>query len=367
MSAVQDWSDLGERVRESRLAVGLTQAQLAARIGLERSMLAKVERGDRRLDALELYRLADALGLPIAHFVLEAPAALVSQRTLLTEDTDTPATRSGYLLQALLQEWLRDVEQLVALDVLQVKPIYRAVARDIGAAVEVAHEVRGRLGVSPTEPLGAMASVCDQLGLLVLPVSADGDGASVLGASGAVAVVSTKGDPGRRRATAAHELGHQVLGDEYSTDVGVHASRDDRERIVDSFAAELLVPTAALEVRVHSGFSADELRATLVDAAATFRASWTLVLRQAYRCRLLDDSQVRHWSSQKPTRAELLECTGMEPQPDMGLGTVPPSFSRAVLTAYRQSRISTARAIELLRDSIGEADLPPRRSGAETR
>jgi hypothetical protein len=50
----------------------------------------------------------------------------------------------------------------------------------------------------------------------------------------AVAVVSRRGDPGRRRATAAHELGHLVIGDEYSSDLGVHASRGDREALLPS-------------------------------------------------------------------------------------------------------------------------------------
>jgi len=62
----------------------------------------------------------------------------------------------------------------------------------------------------------------------------------------AVAVVSRRGDPGRRRATAAHELGHLVIGDEYSSDLGVHASRGDREALLDTFAAELLLPSQVL-------------------------------------------------------------------------------------------------------------------------
>ncbi|MEU7616087.1 ImmA/IrrE family metallo-endopeptidase [Micromonospora rifamycinica] len=44
-------------------------------------------------------------------------------------------------------------------------------------------------------------------------------------------MVSTQGDPGRRRATAAHELGHLIIGDEYSTDLGVSTSRAAREAV----------------------------------------------------------------------------------------------------------------------------------------
>ncbi|WP_372511785.1 ImmA/IrrE family metallo-endopeptidase [Carbonactinospora thermoautotrophica] len=49
--------------------------------------------------------------------------------------------------------------------------------------------------------------------------------------------------------TAAHELGHFVLGDEYSNDVGIHASRQDREQVVEAFAAELLLPVDVFRSR----------------------------------------------------------------------------------------------------------------------
>jgi len=47
-----------------------------------------------------------------------------------------------------------------------------------------------------------------------------GDGASPVHGDIAVAVVRPMSDPGARRATAAHELGHLVIGLEYSS--GIH-------------------------------------------------------------------------------------------------------------------------------------------------
>ena len=85
----------------------------------------------------------------------------------------------------------------------------------------------------------------ERCGQYVLVIDLPGDGASLIDGDIAVAVVSAKGDPGRRRATAAHELGHLVLGDEYSSDLAVHLSRADRESMINAFAAELLLPLAA--------------------------------------------------------------------------------------------------------------------------
>ncbi|MDQ3886719.1 MAG: helix-turn-helix domain-containing protein [Actinomycetota bacterium] len=44
-----------------RLAYGLSQAQLAARLGLDRTAVVRIEAGERRVSALELGRLADVL------------------------------------------------------------------------------------------------------------------------------------------------------------------------------------------------------------------------------------------------------------------------------------------------------------------
>ena len=51
-------------------------------------------------------------------------------------------------------------------------------------------------------------------------------------------------EPGRRRWTAAHELGHHLLRDAYHSDVGVSATASERERVIDAFAGEFLLPEA---------------------------------------------------------------------------------------------------------------------------
>jgi len=55
---------LGQRIRELRLAAGLTQAELARRTGIHRPNIARVEAG-RHTPSLEtLARLATAIGVP---------------------------------------------------------------------------------------------------------------------------------------------------------------------------------------------------------------------------------------------------------------------------------------------------------------
>ena len=52
MRSGADWEDVGERMRVARLAASLTQEELSARAGLDRTMLVKIESGARRIDAI---------------------------------------------------------------------------------------------------------------------------------------------------------------------------------------------------------------------------------------------------------------------------------------------------------------------------
>lgn len=74
-----DGTKLGARIRELRLAAGLTQAELARRTGIHRPNIARVEAG-RHTPSLEtLARLAAAIGVPTASVLdVSGGAAAVS-------------------------------------------------------------------------------------------------------------------------------------------------------------------------------------------------------------------------------------------------------------------------------------------------
>jgi Zn-dependent peptidase ImmA (M78 family) len=280
---------------------------------------------------------------------------VLSRRTELAEDANADAARSAYMLEAELGSWLRDVRQLIALGVLDhARPVrYPRAVTDGVAARDAAVWLRGELGVG-NDPLGPLVQVCESVGQLLLVTDVPGEGASVLDDNLAVSVVSSRSEPGRRRSTAAHELGHLVIGDEYSADLGVHSSREDRERAVDAFAAELLLPVAA--VRETVPLTAPEgTRTALVLLAAVYRTSWSLVLRQAEQAKVIDQ---RHpFASRVPTRAELMDAAGWAPEPDLEHVRVPPSVAAAVMRAWRQGLITPARAEELTRGQISAGDL----------
>jgi transcriptional regulator with XRE-family HTH domain len=60
----------------SREAAGLTQVQVAERLGKPQSFVSKYERGERRLDFSEFVELSDVLDIDVAGFIRTYRATL---------------------------------------------------------------------------------------------------------------------------------------------------------------------------------------------------------------------------------------------------------------------------------------------------
>ena len=60
-----------ERLRSARKEAGLTQAEVAKRLGKPQSYVSKCELGERRIDPLELAAFAKVYGRSVAWFVGE--------------------------------------------------------------------------------------------------------------------------------------------------------------------------------------------------------------------------------------------------------------------------------------------------------
>lgn len=56
---------VGRRLRELRVAKGLTQAELGERLGVTQQAVANYEAGNDRLTAARLYQAAKALGVGV--------------------------------------------------------------------------------------------------------------------------------------------------------------------------------------------------------------------------------------------------------------------------------------------------------------
>ena len=66
---------LCERLRAAREYLGLSQEEVAQRIGLPRPAISQIENGNRRVDAIELATLARLYQRPASHFTGEESVA----------------------------------------------------------------------------------------------------------------------------------------------------------------------------------------------------------------------------------------------------------------------------------------------------
>lgn len=95
MSKVPDPIDLhvGARLRYRRMLLGMSQEALAARLGLTFQQIQKYEKGQNRIGASRLYRIAQTLDAPIGFFfedLPEQPGALISGAANPLEFVATP-------------------------------------------------------------------------------------------------------------------------------------------------------------------------------------------------------------------------------------------------------------------------------------
>jgi transcriptional regulator with XRE-family HTH domain len=354
MSLDTGWSAVGERIRRARVAEGLSQGKLAEKIGLDdRSVISKIERGERRVDGMELARLSSILRVPMRQF-LEDPPEVVSRRTGLVAEETTDVEKADFRVQTALVSWAHDIQQLSDLGVFEPPKllVYNGPQAHQENTREAARWLRRRLDLG-NEPIESLMRQAERAGVLLAIIRLEGDGASMPSGDHAVSVVDRGLDFGRRRSTAAHELGHMVLGDEYTSEIGVPASQSEREALIDAFASEFLLPTGVF------GSKSRPLRRTdLVEIAAKYRVSWTLAIRQAQLAEALAESDAKDWAAAVPTHAEFMDALGWVPQPDLEKMAVTPMVAHAVMQAYTRGLVTAVRAIEIMRGHIKLADLP---------
>jgi transcriptional regulator with XRE-family HTH domain len=73
---------VGKRVRHRRWLIGMTQQQLAERVGIKFQQIQKYETGANRVSASRLWDIADALEVPVSFFfegIEEAQVAAAAQ------------------------------------------------------------------------------------------------------------------------------------------------------------------------------------------------------------------------------------------------------------------------------------------------
>jgi Zn-dependent peptidase ImmA (M78 family)/transcriptional regulator with XRE-family HTH domain len=359
MADEQAWIEVGARIAASRRARGLSQEELAGKVGLDRTAITKIEVGRRHINSLELVRLGEVLDRPLESFVSEPPASIVSRRAAVAGGRNDQASDFA------IEDVARDLQVLVdvrALSPNQAKGSLRAIVPggEGWGTEDAAAKARSLIGVDAKSPIHNLASKVERVGLFPYSLalgdaSSDGSYAEIDGLG--VAVVNGEIDSGRRRSTLAHELGHHLFGDAYSVDWGTDSSAT--EQALDAFGGFLLLPRAGLGDRWQALRAEYAPRQSAIIVSAEFRVSWGSALRHLRHYDLITRDEKTLLESRSPTRADYLEC-GVRVSEELQPPYIPTGVAAAAIRAYRTHRISGERVIAMLRGQIHLDELPAR-------
>ncbi|MCJ1708429.1 ImmA/IrrE family metallo-endopeptidase [Microbacterium sp. VKM Ac-2923] len=265
----------------SRVAHGLTQAELSAASGVAQGVISKLESGNLTPDPARMSALAKALGVPVSLIdgtTMSAPHARVFHR----KQASLPAKASHKLHADMVLAHVRLSRLLRDDDLGSSIPHLPLPENGLYTPSDRAREVRKMWGLPPG-PVPSIVDLLESHGVpcLMWDVSSARVDAIASWPDDATPVIllSSRAPGDRLRFTVAHELGHAVM----------HAVPcADCERQADEFASEFLMPRKDIK---------DALVGATLPRLAALKPIWgTSIAALARRARdvgAINDSQYR--------------------------------------------------------------------------
>ena len=248
--------ELGRRLRIARASAQYTQEQAARHIGLARTTLVAIERGDRRVSPEELVSLCRFYNVEPGRLL--RPEALhtdlaVQFRSAVAHD-DTEALAVIPILQSLASRYVELETQLGR----PLEPAYPAVYHLHGGSLEeqaedLAMDLRSHLGIgnSPIPDVLALVESELRIRLFVVPLASKISGAYTWHAAlDACMLINANHARNRQHWTAAHELGHFMTNRESVEILEENTINHQREdRFANLFAESFLMPGGSVRKR----------------------------------------------------------------------------------------------------------------------
>ncbi len=385
-----DQAELGRRIRQAREACGMTQEEVAAKLGVSRPTVAQMELGNRAVSSLELDKLSYLFARDIGDFFAEEFAEDDVVRALFRSQPETAEEGFKDALRECiaLGKELTNLEELLGLDrapaTVAAYPFPAAKSKwgAIQAGAQAAREERRRLGLG-SAPVGDLVSLLEGQGVRTGMVSMPGEVSGLTIShprAGLFVVINQSHAPQRQRFSWCHEYAHVLLDRDA---VGVISRTTDRSSLVEvranSFAASFLMPEdGVLQFLAGLGKGApsriyaevfDEDGALPVDSrteagtqdiqlydvvqlAHHFRVSCLSVLYRLRNLRLVTETELERFKAQDEARdtAVVAQVLGFPQVDAIEHGA---EFTRRflglALEALRREKVSKFRFLELAR------------------
>lgn len=291
-------SELGEVLRVARRARGLTQQELAGRMGITQAALSRYENDLREPSPETVNLFASVLGL--------TPDLLLSSRRIegamavdahMRRRATAPATVWRRLEARLNMYRLHTRRLMDSVDVNAEHHVPR-IGADDATPEDAARMVRMQWRM-PIGPVHGVVRWMESAGCVVISEdfgTTRVDGMSQWIGGHAVVFINSRLPTDRQRLTVAHELGHLVLHSEYAT--------PEPEAEANAFAAEFLMPRDVIRPELRAVTIArlhDLKRVWMVSMQALIERAWHLgQLTPAARTRLYKQFSARGWRKVEP-------------------------------------------------------------------
>lgn len=244
-------SCLGENLKRLRTLRGITQEQAAQAIGVARTTLIAIEKGQRQLKEIELVELADLYREPIKS-LLTPPDKNSLRLVRYRKTARSPESQEAIDLLVSLANASRKIEQLnnhcpqpISL------PKFPIIKRDIKTQAEDAALSLRELfsvGLMPIHNIFSLLELEGGIRIFSRPIHSSISGIYLHDEElGHCILVNAKHPSTRRSFTVAHELGHAIS---LSTNIEVydkaHNDKAQEERFANHFACVFLMPARAV-------------------------------------------------------------------------------------------------------------------------
>lgn len=256
---------LGARLQEARKARHMTQHQAAESLGLARTTVVAIEKGERHVQPSELIRLANLYGRQINDLLRRQDVSqsfVVQFRAVQDRDAATKVAIATDEQEDQVVELQRLCEDYYELERLCSSPLPRRYpdAYPIGGgrpeqlAEDIASAERNRLGLGDGPVLNLREVLENDVGLRVFYMKMPSRMAGMCGYTselGGCMAVNAKHPLERRRWSLLHEYAH-FLTKRYQPDISIvflYQRVPAHERFADAFARCFLMPAAGLSRR----------------------------------------------------------------------------------------------------------------------
>ena len=286
-----------ERLTEARLAAGLTQTEIAAKVGVSRQAISAYEGGEKSPEPVVLARIAAELAQPVIHFTKESRPSFGKHGTNFFRKTGADTKRRNQAC-SVYSEWFANVAfafdkiaNFPKVDLPAFEPASSSSSYTDEEIEEYAEVTRKYFGLG-LGPITNMVRLVETKGILVCRYVMKNQKVDAFsfwnGHRPFIFLSSDKNSSARARFDVAHEMAHLCL----HRWIGQEEIEDDKrlERIeneADRFAGAFLLPRKSFPLEVYSPRAE-----SFIDLKARWKVS---IQAMVYRCKdlfLFDDRQV---------------------------------------------------------------------------